>query len=111
MNKKTLKIILLFIIALAFTSTIFALKYNNLKQAYHKSEKEKVEYCKKYYEQKDRLECFIYEIQNKDSVINQMEKDYLEQWEENQIFSSMLSEIENENGGHEILYKLYNQNN
>ena len=31
--------------------------------------------------------------------------------EENQIFASMLSEIENEPGGHEILTKLYNEKN
>ena len=43
-------------------------------------------------------------------VINQMEKDYVEQWEENQIFSSMLSEIENEPGGNEILKKLWHKN-
>ena len=42
-------------------------------------------------------------------TINQMEKDYVEQWEENQIFSSMLSEIENEPGGHEIIEKIWNQ--
>ena len=28
-------------------------------------------------------------------------------WEENQRFSSMLSQIENEPGGHEILQKLW----
>jgi hypothetical protein len=44
-----------------------------------------------------------------DSItINQMEKDYVELWEENQIFSSMLSEIENEPGGYEIINKLWN---
>ena len=31
--------------------------------------------------------------------------------DENQIFSSMLAEIENEPGGHEMLKKLYNQAN
>jgi len=30
---------------------------------------------------------------------------------ENQIFSSMLAEIENEPGGHKMLKKLYNQAN
>ncbi len=37
-----------------------------------------------------------------------MEKDYVELWEENQIFSSMLSEIENEPGGSDIINKLWN---
>ena len=32
-----------------------------------------------------------------------------EYWEENQRFSSMLSQIENEPGGHEILQKLWNE--
>ena len=109
MNKKTLKIIVLCIITLAFISTIFALKYNSLKTAYYKAEKEKIDYCKRYYEQKDRVDCFIYEIQHKDSIINQMENDYIEQWEENQIFSSMLSEVENQPGGHKIIYELYNR--
>lgn len=39
-----------------------------------------------------------------------IEKDYYEVWEENQIFSSMLSEIESEPGGHEILQKLWKNN-
>ena len=43
-------------------------------------------------------------------VIKQLEKNYLELWEENQLFSSMLSEIENEPGGHEILKKLWDKN-
>ena len=38
-----------------------------------------------------------------------MENDYIEQWEENQIFSSMLSEVENQPGGHKIIYELYNR--
>ena len=36
-----------------------------------------------------------------------MREDYIEQWEENQIFSSMLAEVENEKGGHEIIEKLW----
>ena len=86
---------------------VTALKYSNLKDAYGKAEKEKLEYSTKYYEQKDRLGSFIYEIQHKDSVINQMRKDYIEQWEENQVFSSMLAEVENEKGGHEIIERLW----
>lgn len=47
-----------------------------------------------------------------DSVaLNAIEKDYYKPWEENQIFSSMLSEIEGEPGGHEILKKLWNEKN
>jgi len=34
---------------------------------------------------------------------------YVELWEENQLFSSMLSGIENEPGGHEILKTLYDK--
>ena len=86
---------------------VTALKYSNLKDAYGKAEKEKLEYSTKYYEQKDRVGSFIYEIQHKDSVINQIRKDYIEQWEENQVFSSMLAEIENEPGGHKMLKKLW----
>ena len=66
-----------------------------------------IDYCERYHEQKERVLCFIYEIQYKDSVINQMREDYIEQWEENQVFSSMLSEIENEPGGYEIVEKLW----
>lgn len=40
-------------------------------------------------------------------VIKTMERDYISLFDENQIFSSMLSEIENEPGGHEILEKLW----
>lgn len=42
-------------------------------------------------------------------AIKQLEKDYIEQWEENQIFSSMLSEIENGPEGHEVLKTLFNK--
>ena len=47
-----------------------------------------------------------------DSItLDQASKDYYELWEENQTFSSMLAEIENEPGGHEILEKLWQKNN
>ena len=36
-----------------------------------------------------------------------MREDYIELWGENQVFSSMLAEIENEPGGHKILKKLW----
>jgi len=44
-------------------------------------------------------------------TLEQANKDYYELWEENQIFSSMLAEIENEPGGHKILTKLWQKNN
>lgn len=44
-------------------------------------------------------------------TLEQASKDYYELWEENQTFSSMLAEIENEPGGHEILEKLWQKNN
>jgi hypothetical protein len=47
---------------------------------------------------------------SEDSVaMKQLEKDYIEQWEENQIFSSMLSEIESRPGGHEVLKVLFDK--
>ena len=45
-----------------------------------------------------------------DSIhIEMVEYNYNVLWNENQIFSSMLSEIENEPGGHEILKTLYDK--
>tara|TARA_R100001126_G_C4878340_1_gene177509 strand:+ start:1174 stop:1491 length:318 start_codon:yes stop_codon:yes gene_type:complete len=45
-----------------------------------------------------------------DSIkLDSVESEYHRLWEENQIFSSMLSQIENEPGGHEILKKLWNE--
>lgn len=81
---------------------IIVIKYEALKKDYKKAESDKIEYCKKYNELKSKVK--------KDSlVIATMEKDYIEQWEENQIFSSMLSEIESEPGGHKILKKLWDK--
>jgi len=97
-DKTVKKYVAAFIVAAIFGFTVIAYKYNNLKEAYTKAEKEKVGYCKKYHEL-----C-------KDTAIsNQISKDYYSLWEENQTFSSMLSEIENEPGGHEILQKLWNE--
>ena len=101
------RIIILTVAAITSSICLFSLTYSNLRDAYGKSEKEKLKYCEKYNEQKDRVLCFIYEIQYKDSIINQMKEDYKEQWRENQIFSSMLDEIENEPGGHRIVKKLW----
>lgn len=45
-----------------------------------------------------------------DSIALKMyEEEYIMLWEENQRFSSMLAEIEGEEGGHEILKKLWNE--
>jgi|SaaInlV_165m_DNA_3_1040750.scaffolds.fasta_scaffold147981_1 hypothetical protein len=62
-------------------------KYNNLRIAYQKSEKEKVEYCEKYYEQSNVIEDLEYEIQMQDTVIEFLNDD-------NQILSSFLGEME-----------------
>ena len=43
--------------------------------------------------------------------IELLEKQVEELQDENSIFTSMLGEIENESGGHEILEKLYNEFN
>lgn len=62
--------------------------------------------CPQYTQTIDSLELIIHT----DSVtMDLMEYEYLILWEENQIFSSMLSQIENEPGGHEILQKLWNE--
>ena len=62
--------------------------------------------CPQYTQTIDSLELIIHT----DSVtIDLMEYEYLILWEENQRFSSMLSQIENEPGGHEILQKLWNE--
>lgn len=46
----------------------------------------------------------------KDSIkLDLAESEYRRLWEENQIFTSMLGQIEYEPGGHEILKKLYDQ--
>lgn len=39
-----------------FMTTLLTLKYLNLRDAYHKAEKERVEYCKKYKELKVKLQ-------------------------------------------------------
>ena len=49
------------------------------------------------------------QLEENQLTIKQLGDDYVELWEENQIFSSMLSEIENEPGGHEILKTLYDK--
>tara|TARA_R110000772_G_scaffold61393_2_gene138384 strand:+ start:581 stop:889 length:309 start_codon:yes stop_codon:yes gene_type:complete len=59
---------------------------------------------------KEQLNKLKEKIRIDSITINQMEKDYVELWEENQIFSSMLSEIENEPGGSDIINKLWNIN-
>jgi len=49
------------------------------------------------------------ESQNYFAYLDTIERAYENIENENQIFSSMLAEIENEPGGHEILKKLYNE--
>ena len=58
---------------------------------------------------KKEIEHLNKQIQIDSMTLDRANKDYYELWEENQIFSSMLSEIENEPGGHEILKKLWNK--
>lgn len=44
------------ITVIVFMGTLFSVKYLNLKNAYHKAEKEKVEYCRKYNETECKYE-------------------------------------------------------
>tara|TARA_R110000751_G_scaffold66167_1_gene135115 strand:+ start:2059 stop:2322 length:264 start_codon:yes stop_codon:yes gene_type:complete len=70
MNKRTLTI--LTVVVITSSICLFALTYSNLRDAYAKAEKEKLEYCEKYHEQKNRMYNFIDEIRVKDSVIDKM---------------------------------------
>jgi len=70
-------------------------KYVKLKEAYQQAEKDKVHYCKKYHE----LKC---EAEHNNVVISELT-------EENQILSSMFATIEGEEGGSEILNKLWDE--
>ncbi len=58
---------------------------------------------------KKEIEHLNKQIRIDSMTLDRANKDYYELWEENQIFSSMLAEIENEPGGHEILKKLWNK--
>jgi hypothetical protein len=58
----------------------------------------------------DRIENIEKKYIEDSITIEILGSDYVELWRENQIFSSMLSEIENEPGGHEILKKLWDKN-
>jgi hypothetical protein len=58
---------------------------------------------------KKEIEHLNKQISEDSLTIKTMEEDYVYLFDENQIFSSMLSEIENEPGGHEILKKLWNK--
>ncbi len=62
--------------------------------------------CPQYTQEIDRLSK---EIEDNQVIIDQIEKDYYMLWEENQIFASMLSEIDNERDGHELLKKLWDK--
>ena len=70
MNKRSLTILTVAVIASSIC--LFALTHSNLRDAYAKAEKEKLEYCEKYHEQKNRMYNFIDEIRAKDSVIDKM---------------------------------------
>ena len=60
---------------------------------------------------KKEIEHLNKQIQIDSMTLDRANKDYYELWEENQIFSSMLAEIENEPGGSEILKKLWDEHN
>lgn len=49
------------------------------------------------------------EIEDNQVIIDQIEKDYYMLWEENQIFASMLSEIEGSKEEHDELKCLFNK--
>lgn len=60
--------------------------------------------CPQYSQKIDSLKLKIY---NDSITMKAMESDYLVLWEENQIFSSMLSEIESSPKGHVLLKNLW----
>ena len=62
--------------------------------------------CPQYTQEIDRLNK---EIEDNQVIIDQIEKDYYVLWEENQIFASMLSEIEGSKEGHDELKYLFNK--
>ena len=62
--------------------------------------------CPQYTQEIDRLNK---EIEDNKLVIEQIEQDYYVLWEENQIFASMLAEIDNERDGHELLKQLWDK--
>ena len=94
MNKKTYNIMLVGILSVMIYTCSTGRKTKPCTQ------------CPQYTENIDKLKLKVY---NDSITMKAMELDYLVLWEENQIFSSMLSEIENEPGGHEILKKLWNE--
>ena len=62
--------------------------------------------CPQYTQEIDRLNK---EIEDNKLVIEQIEQDYYVLWKENQIFASMLAEVDNEKGGHELLKELWDK--
>ncbi len=66
--------------------------------------------CKECPEFTHQIDSLKNKIQVDSITIKIIEADFDELWAENQIFSSMLSEIENEPGGSEIVNTLYNNN-
>tara|TARA_R110000751_G_C13718921_1_gene475235 strand:- start:1 stop:330 length:330 start_codon:yes stop_codon:yes gene_type:complete len=57
----------------------------------------------------DRIENLEKKYIEDSITIEILGSDYVELWEETQLFSSMFSEIENEPGGHEMLKTLYDK--
>jgi hypothetical protein len=72
-------------------------KYVSLRSAYHEAESVKVYYCKEYH----KLKC---QAKSDSLIIDDL-------YQENQTFTSMLGSIENEEGGHELLKKLWDAEN
>ena len=77
------------LIIVTFILVVMTIKYTTLRISYQKAEKEKVEYCEKYYEQTNIVEDLKYKIQMQDSVIEFLNYD-------NQILSSFLAEIDSQ---------------
>ena len=102
MKNKTLKytILQLLIIALVFI----------LVPTCHTQKKTKpCSQCPQYTELHERVK--VLEKRHLDDSITMeiLGSDYIEIWNENQIFSSMLSEIETKPGGHKILKELWDE--
>ena len=62
--------------------------------------------CPQYTQEIDRLNK---EIEDNQVIINQIKQDYYILWEENQVFASMLSEIEGSKEEHDELKYLFNK--
>ena len=63
--------------------------------------------CSKY---EDKIETLLIESMRDSIEFEMLRDEYEKLWLENQIFSSMFSQIESEPGGHKILKKLWENN-